>query len=198
MSRSQVLVVDDNEGVTEVMAKILRDGYDVTTTTDAREAMSLLERREFDVVLTDVRMPGASGFDLLAAARRRANPTSVVLMTAFASIPDAVNAMRQGAFDYVAKPIEAEEVLLVVARAVQERASVAAGEAAGEPKAVGFHDAIMAARRRASREYLVALMRRFNGNVTRAAAQAGMARESLHRLLKQYGVQSGEFKPPTP
>jgi DNA-binding NtrC family response regulator len=195
MTRSHILVVDDNAGVTEVMARILRDGYDVTTSTEAREAMSLLERREFDVVLADVRMPGATGFDLLAAVRRRrAAPTSVVLMTAFASVPDAVKAMRQGAFDYVAKPIEADEVLLVVARAVRERARRAAGDAAGDRVDTGFHEAVVAARRRASRAYLVALMRQHEGNVTRAAAQAGMARESLHRLLKQYGVHSTGFK----
>jgi DNA-binding NtrC family response regulator len=195
MTRSQVLVVDDKEAVTELVARILQDAYDVTATCDPREAMRLLEQREFDLVLSDVRMPGASGFDVLAAVRRRAVGTSVVLMTGYASIPDAVAAMRQGAFDYVAKPAEVPELQLVVARAIEDRARRAAAEARGDGAVdTGFHEAILVARHRASHDYLVALMRQFHGNVTRAAAKAGMTRESLHRLLRQYGVRSEHFK----
>ena len=195
MTRSSVLVVDDKQAVTELMMTILRDGYDVTSTCDAREAMELLERREFAVVLTDVRMPGASGFDVLAAVRRRATATRVVMMTGFASVPDAVRAMREGAFDYVAKPLDAPEVQLVVARALEDRVLGARQEPQATAVDVRFHEAVLAARHRASRNYLVALMKQSGGNVTRAARQAGMARESLHRVLKQYGVRSEDFKP---
>jgi DNA-binding NtrC family response regulator len=196
MTRNSVLVVDDKEAVTELMATILRDAYEVTSTCNPRDAMALLERQAFDVVLTDVRMPGASGFDVLAAVRRRKAGTKVVLMTGFASIPDAVRAMREGAYDYVAKPLDAPEVQLVVARAMEERVLGPAEEPPAAGVAVGFHDAVIAARHRASRDYLVALMTQFSGNVTRAARHAGMARESLHRVLKQYGVRSEDFKAP--
>jgi len=195
MTRSSVLVVDDKQAVTELMMTILRDGYDVTSTCDAREAMELIERREFAVVLTDVRMPGASGFDVLAAVRRRGAATRVVLMTGFASVPDAVRAMREGAFDYVAKPLDAPEVQLVVARALEDRVLGARQEPQATAVDVRFHEAVLAARHRASHDYLVALMKQSGGNVTRAARQAGMARESLHRVLKQYGVRSEDFKP---
>jgi DNA-binding NtrC family response regulator len=186
MRRAQVLVVDDKESVLEVMATILRDAYEVSTTGDAATALSLLEARPFDVVLTDVRMPGASGFDLLDSVKRVAPETSVVMMTGYASIPDAVSAIRRGAFDYVAKPLEAEEVCLVIARAMEDR----------ERRGVttDFREALLAARDRASREYLVALLRQFAGNVTRAAEHARMTRENLHRLLKKYGVRSESFK----
>ncbi len=195
MSRSSVLVVDDKAAVTELMARILRDAYDVTSTCDPKEALARLEQREFDVVLTDVKMPGLTGFEVLAAVRRSCAATSVVMMTGFASIPDAVEAIRQGAFDYVAKPAEAPEIQLVVARALEDRARRTAAEPRGDaPVDVNFHEAVVAARHRASRDYLVALMSKFHGNVTRAAAQAGMTRESLHRLLKQFGVRSEEFK----
>jgi DNA-binding NtrC family response regulator len=194
MPRAQVLVVDDKESVLELMASILGEVHDVTTTSDPLAAARLLEQRPFDVVLTDVRMPGATGLDLLAAARRCGAGASFVMMTGFASISDAVHAMRSGAFDYVAKPLEADEIALVVARAVEHRRS-RAGTAAYAAD-VDFHDAIAAARDRASRDYLVALMRGFQGNVTAAAQRAGVTRESLHRLLKKYGVHSGEFKAP--
>jgi DNA-binding NtrC family response regulator len=144
-------------------------------------------------------MPGATGFDVLAAVKRGASEASVVMMTGFASVPDAVGAMRQGAFDYVSKPLEADDVSLVVARALEHRASRAKPAAAapaspGPAVATDFREAVLAARDRASHDYLVALMRDFHGNVTRAATQAGMTREGLHRLLKKYGVRSEDFR----
>jgi DNA-binding NtrC family response regulator len=195
--RAQVLVVDDKESVLELMASILSEAYDVTTLSDPAAAMALLAERPFDVVLTDVRMPGATGFDVLAAVKRAGSEASVVMMTGFASVPDAVGAMRQGAFDYVAKPLEADDVSLVVARALEHRASRAKPAPAAPPGpavATDFREAVLAARDRASRDYLVALMRDFHGNVTRAATQAGMTREGLHRLLKKHGVRSEDFR----
>ena len=196
MSRPQVLVIDDKESVLELMSSILRDAHDVTTMADPAAAMALVAQRPFDVVLTDVRMPGATGFDVLAAVKRCGSDASVVMMTGFASIADAVSAMRQGAFDYVSKPLEADEVSLVVSRAVEHRLNRPRAETRSDDVCTDFRDAMMAARDRASREYLVMLMRSFRGNVTRAAKQAGLTRESLHRLLKKYGVRSEEFKPP--
>jgi DNA-binding NtrC family response regulator len=148
-------------------------------------------------VLTDMRMPGASGFDVLAAATRCAHAPTVVVMTGYATIPEAVVAMRQGAFDYIAKPLQADEVSLIVARALQHRAPGATPQAGAVARAgatMEFHQAVIAARHEASRDYLVALMGRFNGNVTHAAKHAGLTRVSLHRLLKAYGVSSSAFK----
>ncbi len=193
MSRGQVLVVDDKESVLELMSSILGTAHDVVTTPDAVAAVTLMEERPFDVVLTDVRMPGVSGFDLLAAAQRCTAGPSVVMMTGYASIPDAVEAIRRGAFDYVAKPLEADEIMLVIARALQARLCRGC-EHAPEGVTTEFRDAMVAVRDRASRDYLVTLMRQFRGNVTRAASKAGMTRESLHRLLKKYGVHSETFK----
>ena len=230
-TRAQVLVVDDKESVLELMERILGMSYDVTATADPLKAMAYLGQVTFDVLLTDIRIPGSSGFELLAAARRCPQPPRVVMITGYASIPDAVEAMRRGAFDYLAKPLEAEEIALVVARALhgptctgEEVAGGANGArlANGAARASGtsqdvhgaahapwavlpdgsdgvdavFHDAVAAARDRASRDYLVALLRQFRGNVTQAARRAGMTRESLHRLLRKYDVHSEAFKDP--
>lgn len=192
MPKGRVLVVDDKESVLELMVSILGEVYDVTTSSDSVAAMALLAKERFDVVLTDVRMPGATGFDVLTAVTRSGSPGAVVLMTGFASVPDAVEAMRRGAFDYVSKPLQAEDVSLVVARALEHLGS--RGEASPPP--ADFREAMVAARERASREYLVSLMRDFQGNVTRAAKQAGLTREGLHRLLKKYGVRSDDFRRP--
>jgi len=201
-SRARVLVVEDRASVLKLIATILERAYEVTTAADGATALALLGSADFDVVLTDVRMPKASGFDVLRAAQSRSPGTSVVMMTAYANVPDAVAAIKLGACDYVAKPVDADELALVVARAVEQRRE-ATGEGVGAvpeetPLAadvsVGFRRAVEVARDDASRRYLVKLMRAFQGNVTRAAAQAGMTRESLHRVLKRYDVHSEAYK----
>jgi DNA-binding NtrC family response regulator len=199
MERARVLVVEDRESVLKVIATILERGYEVTTAPDGAMAIARLGAETFDVVLTDIRMPGASGFDVLRAVQARAPRTAVVMMTAYANVPDAVAAMKLGAYDYVAKPLEADEVLLVVARAVdrlRNGQAAARGETAPRDLSLGFHRAVEEARDRASREYLVNLMRVYRGNVTHAATQAGMTRESLHRVLRRYGVRTEPHRAP--
>jgi len=203
MERPRVLVVEDRPAILKLLSSILDDAYDVVTAPDGAVALDLLESTPFDVVLTDIRMPGVSGCEVLRMALDRSPQARVIMMTAYANVPDAVAAMRLGAYDYVAKPLEADEILLIVARAVADaRArddapvtlSVARdGAAGGDPAEVsmGFHRAVEDARERASREYLSSLMRAFHGNVTEAAKRAGMTRESLHRVMKKYGVRSG-------
>ncbi len=205
MERPRVLVVEDRPSVLKLMATVLEKGYEVTTASDGAAALSLIiGSAPVDVVLTDVRMPGASGFEVLRAVQERSPRTAVVMMTAYANVSDAVAAIKQGAYDYVAKPLDADEISLAVARAVEHARAAAdpggqgtrprerGGEGATELAAVsiGFHHAVEEARARASREYLRKLMELFSGNVTHAARRAGMTRESLHRVLRKYGVRS--------
>jgi DNA-binding NtrC family response regulator len=204
LSAPRILVIDDRENVLELMVSILKGAYDVTTMSDSVAAAALVGKERFDLVMTDVKMPGMDGFEVLSAVKRASGDTPVVMMTGFGTIPDAVNAIKGGAFDYVVKPLEAEDVALVVARALAERQgspsgldvpAARPGTAASATVDAQFKDAVLAARERASRDYLVALLTEFGGNVTRAASRAGMTRESLHRLLKKHGVRSEAFKP---
>lgn len=211
MERPRVLVVEDRPSVLKLMATVLESAYDVETAPDGATAISLIGSTPFDVVLTDIRMEGLNGFDVLRAVQRRAPYIEVVMMTAYANVADAVSAIKLGAFDYVAKPLDADEISLVVARAVEHRrererrswesvpgadARLPASEGDGVEVSAGYRQAVEEARERASRAYLTKLMQLFQGNVTRAAQRAGMTRESLHRVLKQYGVRSEEFREP--
>ena len=81
MSRVKVLVVDDKENMLKLFAKILAEGYELTTAGDGARAMSLVATEAFDVVVTDIRMPGASGFEVLKAVKARQPSTEVVMMT---------------------------------------------------------------------------------------------------------------------
>lgn len=203
MTRPRVLVVDDKENMRKLFVRILGHSYDVATAIDGRDALRQLGEHSFEVVLTDVKMPGLDGFGVLRAVKRLSPETEVVMMTAYGSVARAVEAMREGAYDYVTKPFDPDDVALVLARAVERRRSASQGVAESPPvvvPAVGdlaqlpYRDAVDEARDQVSREYLTVLMRDFAGNVTRAAERAGMERESLHRLLRRYGVRSEDFK----
>jgi DNA-binding NtrC family response regulator len=121
MERARVLVVDDKENIVKLLERVLGEAYDVTTAQDGQRAISLIASREFDVVVTDLRMPGADGFEVLRVVKTRAPRTEVIMMTAYATVQDAVSAMKQGAFDYLPKPFDPDEASLVVARALERR-----------------------------------------------------------------------------
>ncbi len=122
MTAARVLVCDDKENFLKLFQRILPgDRYHVTTAADGARAVALLAESEFDLVLSDIRMPGADGLTVLREARARDSEVEVILMTAYATVSDAVEAMRQGAYDYLTKPFEPDEALLVIERAIERR-----------------------------------------------------------------------------
>ncbi|MFH0777751.1 MAG: sigma-54 dependent transcriptional regulator [Candidatus Eisenbacteria bacterium] len=116
-----ILIVDDDRLVLETVAEIVRRrGLSFETGSSSEDAMSLLRDELFRVVLTDVRMPGEDGYSLLKKIKAARPDTEVVLFTAFASISGAVNALREGAYDYLQKPFEREALEGVVDRALEK------------------------------------------------------------------------------
>lgn len=121
MSQARVLVVDDKDTLVGLLVRILAPEFVVTTAADGTRALALIAAQEFDVIVSDIRMPGADGMVVLQETRRLHPDTEVVLMTAFATVQDAVAAMKLGAYDYLQKPFEPDEALIVVRRAVERR-----------------------------------------------------------------------------
>src|SRR5512133_3246889 len=117
----RVLVVDDKENMLKLFGRILSDGFAVRTASDGARALALIGTEEFDVVVTDIRMPGAGGFEVLQAVKARAPATEVVMMTGYATVGDAVQAMKMGAYDYLEKPFDPDAAALVVARAAERK-----------------------------------------------------------------------------
>ncbi|HEY7726769.1 MAG TPA: sigma-54 dependent transcriptional regulator [Anaeromyxobacteraceae bacterium] len=119
----RIVVVEDDARLLDILTRHLdRMGYQVREARGAAQALALLEQAPADVVLTDVRMPGMDGRTLLQIARERFPATRVILMTAFGSVDDAVEAMRAGAYTYVTKPFKVEEVAAVLRNAARETA----------------------------------------------------------------------------
>ena len=121
MKPVKVLVVDDKENMLKLFSKILADGYELSTASDGGRALALVASETFDVVVTDIRMPGADGFEVLKAVKARTPSTEVVMMTGYAAVTDAVQAMKQGAYDYLEKPFDPDAAALVIQRAAERK-----------------------------------------------------------------------------
>jgi DNA-binding NtrC family response regulator len=124
-ARGNVLLADDEEGILKTLGRALReDGHAVTATASAPEAARLLAEGSFDVLVVDHRMPGRTGLELirdLAASVPEAERPQVVMMTAHATVENAIEAMKLGAYDYLQKPFEVDELLVAVRRALEHQ-----------------------------------------------------------------------------
>ncbi len=139
-----VLVVDDNTRARQSMADVLRAaGHEVQSCASAIEALKVLGKSTFDVIITDLQMPGMNGLEFIRAIESRELDSQVVMVTAFASVSSAVEAMRHGAFDYIEKPFDAEALEQLVERALRQadqdgkRSQVPAANAAWQGMMIG-------------------------------------------------------------
>jgi DNA-binding NtrC family response regulator len=118
----RILVVDDEEQMRDLLVKVLeRKGYQVSICGNGADALDFLEREPADLVVTDVRMPGLSGMEALRAIKELNPEILVIIMTAFGSIDQAVQAVKEGAYDYINKPFKIDEMLLTIEKALEER-----------------------------------------------------------------------------
>ena len=118
----RVLVVDDEESVVVTIKAILQlDGYNVATTTSGAKARKMVRDVEYDLVLTDLRLEDGDGLDVLKAVRESYPETVTIMLTGYASLESAIQALRAGAYDYLVKPSEVEELRATVARGLERR-----------------------------------------------------------------------------
>lgn len=150
----RVLVVDDELAMREsIAAWLVQDGYEVVKAADALEALALLEQQEFDLALVDIKMPGMDGVELLGRIKDECPETLVVIITAYGSIESSVEAMKAGASDYLLKPFDPEQLMLLLEKLGQQRAllkenlslrqRLAEGECAGYEDLVGRSPAML-------------------------------------------------------
>src|SRR5215831_12242434 len=115
-----VMIVDDEPIEALVIGEILRDqGFDVSIQSHPRKALDLAQKQSFALIISDLKMPGMDGLELLQGLRRIDPDVAVIIMTAYATVGTAVAAMRQGAFDYITKPFSKDELLISVERAIK-------------------------------------------------------------------------------
>src|SRR5438046_2029331 len=121
-----ILVVDDEEIMREILETLLsREGYSVRSAASGAEGLELARSVPFDAAIVDVMMPGMDGMTLLDELKKLDDDLPVMMITAYASVENAIAAMKRGAFDYITKPFKNDEVLVVVRNALERRRLVA-------------------------------------------------------------------------
>ncbi len=123
MKTIRVIIVDDEEGLLEVISDTLSDipGIDITVQSDSREAATLLQSEDFDLLISDIRMPHMDGIELLQIAKKANPDLTVLMMTAFPSIDSAVESMKIGATDYISKPFLPDDLKATVQRTLEQK-----------------------------------------------------------------------------
>ncbi len=118
----KVLVIDDDPEMCGLLSDVLKgEGFSVHAIDESLEASKVLKKEEFDVIVTDLRMKGLKGLDLLEEAKKVAPLTPVIIITAFGTIESAIKAMKMGAYDYITKPFKMDELVLTVRKALENR-----------------------------------------------------------------------------
>ena len=121
--KEKILIVDDERIVRESLLHWFEeDGYDVEAAEDGEIALKMFDKSKYDLLLVDMKMPGISGLDLLKKVKDIDKETIVILITAFASVPSAITALKDGAYDYVTKPVDPDELAHLVKKALEQKA----------------------------------------------------------------------------
>ncbi len=122
MQKGRLLIIEDEKSMREVLRILLEgEGYEVSTAPDGLEGLSFVERDIFDLVITDVKMPKADGFEVLKKIKEMSPDTIVIMITAFGTKDAAVEAMKLGAYDYISKPFNIDEIRLIVRKAIEKK-----------------------------------------------------------------------------
>ncbi len=118
-SKFRILVIDDDEIARDVVVSLLaKEGFSVDSARDGLEGIAAVKRSEYHLVITDLKMPGVDGIEVLKSVRNLSPSSSVVILTAYGTLDNALEAMRLGAYDYITKPFKLQELLIVVGNAM--------------------------------------------------------------------------------
>ncbi len=198
---ARVLLVDDEESFRFFVSRGLeKAGHSVDAVSDGRTAIDCLGSGTYDAVVTDLVLPGVSGLDVLAAVHEFQRDSVVVLMTAYGSVENAIDALRTGVFDYMTKPFEISTLLETLQRGLKQRTQdreerklrfLAQKRLQQDPLTSG---GLADARRAFERTYLSELLRKTGGNITQAAKMARISRANLHKKIRALGLDTSQFK----
>jgi DNA-binding NtrC family response regulator len=181
---SSVMVVDDEPGIrTALRANFLRHGWRVDTASCVREAVRNLEDKEFDLVVTDMRLPDGTGLEVMRSARQSSPGTAVILLTAYGSVPDAVSAMRDGALDYLTKPISFDQLQATAAQVMHQERPMPDDDPAPTGDIVGRAPALLRAIQRARAAAST-------GADVLVEAESGTGKELLARFIHESSDRS--------
>jgi DNA-binding NtrC family response regulator len=144
--RGRLLIVEDRDSLRRMLERALgQEGYDVASAADGRAGIRLLGERAFDFVLTDLKLPDVSGLEVLEASRTAQPRVPVVVLTGYGTVGTAVEAMKLGAYDFLEKPLEIDDLSRLIEEAIGERGEAAVFRVPGAPPIIGAHPRLRAA-----------------------------------------------------
>jgi DNA-binding NtrC family response regulator len=146
MSKGRLLIVEDRDSLRRMLERALgQEGYEVSAAADGRAGIRLLAERPFDLVLTDLKLPDVSGLEVLEASRTAQPRVPVVVLTGYGTVGTAVEAMKLGAYDFLEKPLEIDDLARMIERAIGERGETAVFRVPGAAPIIGAHPRLRAA-----------------------------------------------------
>ena len=170
----RVLLIDDDPGVSEVIGLLLeREGYRVERAGSVKTAIERIQAAEFELVVTDLKLPDGTGLDVIAGVRARRPRLPIIMITSYSSMESAIDALRAGANDYVIKPFNNAEFLAAIARALNERRM------------------LRGARPLAIEEYIREVVERFQDSYSeiQLSRMLGIGRKALWMRRRQWGLK---------
>ena len=185
----KVWIVDDDKSIRWVLEKALsREGVDITSFSDPRQVLEKVKHDIPDVVISDIRMPGMDGISLLEKIKQYAPEVPVIIMTAYSDLDRAVSAFREGAFEYLSKPFDVDEVVSLVKRAIHER-----GQGVAAPAETQVNEVDIIGSAPAMQEVFRAIGRLSSSNLTvLITGESGTGKELVARALHRHSPRSNE------
>ena len=183
-SIQRILVVDDEPHMLNLLERIITEKtpYHITTTSNSLEVPDLLDKSNFGVVITDLKMPGIDGIDILKMIHERNRDEEVVIITAFGSLETASEALTLGVFDYITKPFRKEQIIATVERAMRwQMIKQECSSLLGIFNRESFSDSLKAFKK----EYIHRLNERCNGDISDMLRRSELPEEEIREVLKE-------------
>ena len=189
--KGTILAVDDERHMLTLLERIIREKtpYEITVTSTSLEVPEILKDRSFDVLVTDLRMPGLSGLDLLKQLSEAGRPELVIMMTAFGSLESVTEALSFGLFDYITKPFKKEQIIATLDRAMAWQTDRKMAERMHSIlKTEPYEPAI----NEFEQEYIRRLADRSGHDAAQMVIRSGLPREKIVRILEKISTPDGD------
>ncbi|MBI5117785.1 response regulator [Candidatus Poribacteria bacterium] len=182
--KQRILAVDDEIHMLRLLERIISEKtpYQITTTNNSLEVPEILGKDHFDLIITDLKMPGMDGIDILRMVREKGRPEEVIIITAFGSLETAIEALSRGVFDYITKPFKKEQIIFTVDRAMRWQNLK---REAARMSEIFSREPYEKARRAFELEYVRLLAERCGGSESAMAERSGLPPDFINAAMKE-------------
>ena len=196
MNKPRILIVDDERSTLDAMSRFLKRRFEVTAADDGAEASNLIAEHEYDLVLTDLRMPGKDGMQVLDCVLKKQPHALCIILSAYGTVESAVEAVKRGAFDFVMKPVNLEQLTLIINRALEARQLQSENRELKQQLSQDKSSSEIIANSAVMRSTLelVKQVAPSRANVL-FTGESGTGKEVLAKALHQWSQRSGKFVP---